>query len=54
MPRRNRRPRRRQHVPAEIKPKSKKRPRDWHHGPEQDARFAEAERRFLDAEGEAA
>lgn len=55
MPRRNRRRGKRQYVSPQMKPKGSKRPRGWHHGRQQDERFADAEQRFLDAEeGEAA
>lgn len=51
MPRRNRK--KRQYIPG-SKPKGLKRPRSFHHGANRDEHFAEAERRFREAEGEAA
>lgn len=53
MPRRNNN-KRRQHVPDTWKPKGRKRPRAYHHGPDRDEHLLEALRRLADAEKRAA
>lgn len=55
MPRRNQSKRaRRRHFAPEFKGKGMKRPRSFHHGPERDEHWREAERRFRAAEEGAA
>lgn len=50
MPRRNRPKKRREGLPDSWKPKGKKRPRGWHHGPNRGEEFAQAEHLIVDAE----